>query len=64
MLKFFFLNFLDGPREVLPTVLKETGGVGGISGEKKSVKFPEMAPTICEKRGGYIKKWVIGRDVL
>ena len=50
--------------EVLPTVLKETVSVGGTSGEKKGVKFPEVLPTLCQKKGGYIKKWVFGRDVL
>jgi len=49
---------------VLPTVLKETASVGGTSGEKKSVKIPEVAPTLLQKRGGYIKKRLIGRDVL
>ena len=46
------------------TVLKETASVAGTSEEKKSVKIPEVAATICEKRGGYIKKRAIGRDVL
>jgi len=48
---------------VWSTVLRETSSVAGTSGEKKGVKIPEVAATLCEKRGGYIKKWVFGRDV-
>ena len=44
---------------MLPTVLKETGSVGGTSGEKKGKIFPEVLPTLLQKRaifGGVYKE--------